>query len=95
MCRQVPKAEEFGKRYGTTYFLVSLGTLVAIPVAGELLKVQPPSEGLDNYFGLIIICGIVHSFACPFFISSRGVSVGWGFKVFKSILGPILSKLTE
>lgn len=79
---QISKTEEFGKRYGTTYFLVSLGTLVAIPVAGELLKVQPPSGGLDNYFGLIILCGLVYSCACLFFILSRGVSVGWGFKVF-------------
>ncbi|KAJ5118660.1 uncharacterized protein N7443_007590 [Penicillium atrosanguineum] len=79
---QISKTDEFGKRYGTTYFLVSLGTLIAIPIAGELLKVQPPNEGLDNYFGLIVLCGLVYSCACLFFILSRAVSVGWGFKVF-------------
>jgi len=79
---QISKTEEFGKRYGTAYFLVSLGTLVAIPIAGELLKVQTHIEGLENYYGLIILCGLVYSCACLFFILSRGVSIGWGFKVF-------------
>ncbi|KAJ5979861.1 monocarboxylate permease [Penicillium waksmanii] len=79
---QISKTEDFGKRYGTTYFLVSLGTLVAIPIAGELLKVQPPNGGLDNYYGLIVLCGLAYFFACLFFILSRAVSVGWGFKVF-------------
>lgn len=79
---QISKTEEFGRRYGTTYFLVSLGTLVAIPIAGELLKVQPPNGGLDNYYGLIVLCGLAYSCACLFFILSRAVSVGWGFKVF-------------
>ena len=79
---QISKTEEFGKRYGTAYFFVSVGTLVAIPIAGELLKVQTPVEGLDNYSGLIILCGLVYSFACLFFVLSRSVSVGWGLKVF-------------
>lgn len=79
---QISRTEEFGKRYGTTYFLVSLGSLIAIPVAGELLRVWPPSGGLDNYFCLIILCGLVYFCACLFFILSRAVSVGWGFKKF-------------
>jgi MFS family permease len=79
---QISKTEDFGKRYGTTYFLVSVGTLVAIPIAGELLKVQTSTIGQDDYTGLIILCGLVYSCACIFFILSRGVSVGWGLKVF-------------
>ncbi|KAJ5223490.1 hypothetical protein N7468_008032 [Penicillium chermesinum] len=79
---QISKTEEFGRRYGTTYFLVSLGTLLAIPIAGELLKVRPPNGGLDNYYGLIVLCGLVYFCACLFFILSRAVSVGWGVKVF-------------
>lgn len=79
---QISRTEEFGTRYGTAYFLVSLGTLVAIPIAGEVLKAQSPMVGPDNYSGLIILCGLVYSFACLFFILSKGVSVGWGLKVF-------------
>ncbi|KAJ5996321.1 monocarboxylate permease [Penicillium canescens] len=79
---QISKTENFGKRYGTTYFLVSVGTLVAIPIAGELLKVQTSTIGQDDYTGLIVLCGLVYSCACIFFILSRGVSVGWGLKVF-------------
>lgn len=78
---QISKTEDFGKRYGTTYFFVSIGSLIAIPIAGELLKVQT-STGQDDYTGLIILCGLVYSCACVFFILSRGVSVGWGLKIF-------------
>ncbi|KAJ5625916.1 hypothetical protein N7510_002225 [Penicillium lagena] len=79
---QISKPQDFGKRYGTTYFLVSIGTLIAIPIAGELLKVQTSTMGQDDYTSLIILCGLVYSCACVFFILSRGVSVGWGLKVF-------------
>ncbi|KAJ5514332.1 major facilitator superfamily domain-containing protein [Penicillium fimorum] len=78
---QISKTEDFGTRYGTTYCLVSIGTLIAIPIAGELLKVQT-STGQDNYTGLIILCGLVYSCACVLFVLSRGVSVGWGLTVF-------------
>lgn len=79
---QISKTEDFGKRYGTTYFLVSIGSLVAIPIAGELLKIKTSTASQDDYTGLIILCGLVYSSACVFFILSRGVSVGWGLKVF-------------
>lgn len=79
---QISKTEDFGKRYGTTYFFVSIGTLVAIPIGGELLKVRTHTQGQDNYCGLIILCGLVYVCACLFFILSRGVSVGWGWKIF-------------
>lgn len=79
---QISKTADFGKRYGTTYFLVSIGTLVAIPIAGELLRVQTSTMGQDDYTGLIILCGLVYSCACVFFILSRAASVGWGLSVF-------------
>ncbi|CAG8901251.1 unnamed protein product [Penicillium egyptiacum] len=79
---QISKTQDFGKRYGMTYFFVSIGALVAIPIAGELLKVQTSTMGHDDYASLIIFCGLVYSCACVFFILSRGVSVGWGLRVF-------------
>jgi MFS family permease len=79
---QISKTEDFGKRYGITYFFVSIGTLVAIPIAGEVLNIQTSTMGQDDYTGLIILCGLVYLCACVFFILSRGVNVGWRMKVF-------------
>ena len=79
---QISKTEDFGKRYGTVYCLVSIGTLTAIPIAGETLKVRMfPMEEVD-YNGLIILCGLVYSCACVMFILARGMSVGWELKRF-------------
>ncbi|KAJ5208713.1 hypothetical protein N7449_003092 [Penicillium cf. viridicatum] len=58
-----------------------ISTLIVIPIAGELFKVQI-STGHDDYTGLIILCGLVYACACVFFILSKGVSVGWRLKVF-------------
>ncbi|KAF9892122.1 hypothetical protein FE257_002528 [Aspergillus nanangensis] len=35
---QISQTEDFGKRFGTTYTMVGLGVLVAIPIAGATLK---------------------------------------------------------
>lgn len=79
---QISKTEDFGTRYGTTYVLVSIGSLVAIPVAGELLKTSEPGGSRDDYSALVVFCGVVYSAACLFFVLSRCVCVGWGAKVF-------------
>ncbi|QDS68952.1 hypothetical protein FKW77_008677 [Venturia effusa] len=36
---QLCRAEEFGRYYGTLYFIASLATLVCVPVSGELISV--------------------------------------------------------
>ncbi|GES66304.1 putative monocarboxylate permease [Aspergillus terreus] len=79
---QISKTEEFGKRYGTAYFLVSIGSLIAIPIAGELLKVRKATTSRDDYTGVILLCGIAYACAFVFFILSRAVSVGWRLSVF-------------
>ncbi|KAG2411635.1 hypothetical protein HFD88_009191 [Aspergillus terreus] len=79
---QISKTEEFGKRYGTAYFLVSIGSLIAIPIAGELLKVRKATTSRDDYTGVILLCGIAYACAFAFFILSRAVSVGWRLCVF-------------
>jgi MFS family permease len=79
---QISKTEEFGKRYGTAYFLVSIGSLIAIPIAGELLKVRKATTSRDDYTGVILLCGIAYACAFVFFILSRWVSVGWRLSVF-------------
>ncbi|BCR89788.1 MCT family MFS transporter [Aspergillus chevalieri] len=78
---QISKTEEYGKRYGTTYSLVSFGSLVAIPVAGEILKAQNGNVKPEtNYSGLIVFAGVAYGGSMLFFIISRGVSGGWGLK---------------
>lgn len=74
---QISTTEDFGKRYGTTYSLVSVGALFAIPIAGEIMKVQSDSGETENYSGLIVFCGLVYSCACLFFGLARVVKVGW------------------
>lgn len=78
---QISKTEEYGKRYGTTYSLVSFGSLVAIPVAGEILKAQNGDVKPEtNYSGLIVFAGVAYGGSMLFFVISRGVSGGWKLK---------------
>jgi MFS family permease len=79
---QISKTEDFGKRYGTTYSLVSLGTLVAIPIGGGLLKAQVSPGGEENYSALIIFCGLIYFFACLLFILARCAGNSRKMKVF-------------
>ncbi|KAL5360504.1 major facilitator superfamily domain-containing protein [Aspergillus floccosus] len=79
---QISKTEDFGKRYGIAYFLVSIGSLIAIPIAGELLKVRNSTTSRADYTGVILLCGIAYACAFAFFTLSRAVSVGWRLSVF-------------
>lgn len=49
---QVCRTEDFGKRYGTMYFIQSFGVLVGIPIAGSLVK-------NDNYYNLVLFNGVI------------------------------------
>ena len=77
---QISKTEDYGKRYGTTYSLVGFATLVAIPVAGEILKVQNKNGPETDYSGLIIFGGVAYGLSTLFFVISRGVSTKWDFR---------------
>ncbi|KAL4941791.1 hypothetical protein BDV06DRAFT_222781 [Aspergillus oleicola] len=69
---QVCKMEDYGKRNGTTFTLVSLGTLTGIPMAGAI---QESEEG--GFGGLIIFGGVLYLAAAAVFGVSRGVAAGW------------------
>lgn len=58
---QVCEIQDYGKRVGTTWTLVSFGTLIAIPIAGAI---QEHNHGA--YYGLIIFGGgsILFIFRC-------------------------------
>ncbi|GAB1202391.1 hypothetical protein APSETT445_001004 [Aspergillus pseudonomiae] len=75
---QISKTGDYGKRYGTTNTIMALCLLVAIPVAGEILKTQNPSTHQETvYWGLIVFSGLSYACSTVFLILAKGVSVGW------------------
>lgn len=72
---QVCATEDYGKRNGTTFTIVSIGTLVRIPIARAI---QERSGG--EYGGLIVFGGVLCISATVAFILARGIYVGWSLK---------------
>ncbi|OJJ98863.1 hypothetical protein ASPACDRAFT_121602 [Aspergillus aculeatus ATCC 16872] len=73
---QVCRTEDIGKRNGTTFTLVSFGTLTAIPIAGAIQESNGGSFG-----GLIIFGGVLYLAACAAFVVARGVAGGWALRI--------------
>jgi MFS family permease len=73
---QLCRADEFGRYYGSMYFIASLATLVCIPISGELVQNVGP-QAMVAFFSVIL--GL--SFVC--FIFSRWACLGrrWTIKV--------------
>lgn len=67
---QLCVAEEFGRYYGTLYFVASLATLVCIPIGGELLGVVG-SNALVGFF-----CAVLGLSSVSFALS-RWACLGW------------------
>ncbi|KAH7063564.1 putative oxalate/formate antiporter [Macrophomina phaseolina] len=76
---QICRTEDYGKRYGTTYFIVSFGTLVGIPIAGAILETGHGSA--PNYDGLITFSGAVFGAGLVCFVVAYGLAVRWNFRV--------------
>jgi MFS family permease len=75
---QISRTEEFGKRYSTVYFIVSLGMLAAIPVAGSIIGEGKP----QNYTNFIIYASVVNVAAVLCFAICRNICVGWKLRKF-------------
>lgn len=75
---QICRTEDYGKRYGTTYFIVSFGTLVAVPVAGTLLEM---GDGRPNYDALILFSGAVFAAGLLCLVLANGWATRWNYKV--------------
>ena len=67
---QLCRAEEFGRYYGTLYFVASLATLVCIPIGGELLGAVG-ADALVGFFCAILGVSMVS------FAMSRWACLGW------------------
>ncbi|KAK8022405.1 hypothetical protein PG993_013172 [Apiospora rasikravindrae] len=66
---QLCRADEFGRYYGTMYFVASLATLVCIPISGELVE----SVGPTAY--VVFLCAVL-AFSLLSFIFSRWACLG-------------------
>ncbi|KAJ5382314.1 hypothetical protein N7517_000225 [Penicillium concentricum] len=71
---QVCEIQDYGKRVGTTWTLVSFGTLIALPIAGAI---QQHNNG--EYYGLIIFGGVLYITSTIAFVVSRGICKGWAW----------------
>ncbi|KAF2021538.1 MFS general substrate transporter [Aaosphaeria arxii CBS 175.79] len=64
---QLCRAEEFGRYYGSMYFIASLATLVCIPISGELVEVVGP-QAMVGFFcvvlGLSLVAFVFSRWAC-------------------------------
>jgi len=76
---QISKTEDFGKRYGTAYAFIGIGVLVSLPIAGQVLKAQT-HDGKEEYWGLIVFCGVAYGLSTALFALARGFLTGWKFK---------------
>lgn len=66
---QLCRADEFGRYYGSMYFVASLATLVCIPISGELVQTVGP-EAMVGFFCCILALSLVS------FIFSRWACLG-------------------
>lgn len=69
-CAQISKTEDFGKRYGTVYFLVSFGNLIALPIGGAII-----GDG-SGYQALIILAGVTCLASALCWTASRFMCTG-------------------
>ncbi|KAF2788320.1 MFS general substrate transporter [Melanomma pulvis-pyrius CBS 109.77] len=64
---QLCRAEEFGRYYGSMYFIASLATLVCIPISGELVETVGPQPMVAFFcvvLGLSLVSFLFSRWAC-------------------------------
>ena len=70
---QLCEAKNFGRYYGTLYFVASLATLVCIPISGELVESVGP-QSLVGFMCAVLALSIMT------FAASRCACLGWKWK---------------
>ncbi|KAF2007034.1 MFS general substrate transporter [Amniculicola lignicola CBS 123094] len=66
---QLCRAEEFGRYYGSMYFIASLATLICIPISGELVEVVGP-QAMVGFFCVVLSLSLIS------FVFSRWAILG-------------------
>lgn len=74
-CGQVCRTRDYGRRYGTMYFVASFTLLVGVPVSGSLI-----TDDGKNYTKLVIFNGCVYVGTTIALILSRYCAVGFNLK---------------
>ena len=67
---QLCEADNFGRYYGTLYFVASLATLVCIPISGELVESVGP-QVMVGFMCVVLAVSLIT------FILSRWACLGW------------------
>jgi MFS family permease len=70
---QLCRAEEFGRYWGTCYFIASLATLVCIPISGELVVSIGP-QAMVGFFCAVLFVSLIS------FVLSRWACLGWKWR---------------
>jgi MFS family permease len=70
---QLCGAEQFGRYYGTCYFVASLATLICIPISGELVQRVGPQPMVG------FMCAVL-AVSIGTFVISRWACLGWRWK---------------
>lgn len=70
---QLCAAENFGRYYGTCYFVASLATLICIPISGELVQRVGPQPMVG------FMCAVLAA-SIGTFVISRWACLGWRWK---------------
>ena len=71
---QLCRTEDYGRYFATCYTVIGIGTLVGIPIAGEILKRQG-----GDYVGLVTFGGTSYAVGLVLFSWARIRAVGWGW----------------
>lgn len=70
---QLCETEDYGRYFASCFTVVGVGTLVGIPIAGEILK-----KNGGSYVGLITFAGVSYAVGLVLFVWARIRAVGWG-----------------
>lgn len=70
---QLCRAEEFGRYWGTCYFVASLATLVCVPIGGELVGTVG-AQPMVGFFCAVLFLSMI----C--FVLSRWACLGWKWR---------------
>ncbi len=70
---QLCRTEEFGRYWGTCYFIASLATLVCVPISGELVQTVGP-QSMVGFFCAVLFLSLI----C--FVLSRWACLDWRWK---------------
>ncbi|KAK6839755.1 Riboflavin transporter MCH5 [Apiospora arundinis] len=68
--------QHYGRYYATCYTVVSVATLVGIPIGGNIVAATG-GDGGHQYWGLIVFTGLTQALSLSSFMVAKGVSVGW------------------